>query len=225
MSAAPDRESIRRVVAEVTAEVLGAAEPASPGPGGAGGWSLPSRYLRPPGVLDRQARRHSGLPEARPGSVLRPGPTGPRVAIGSDHGGFALKNTLRELLTERGFAPVDVGTHSTESCDYPDFARKVGEAIRRGEAERGIMIDGAGIGSAMVLNKMAGIRAATVHSEATAINSRAHNDANVLVLGSAQMHAGHARRITRIWLETEHEGGRHARRVDKINALDRGRDA
>jgi len=143
-----------------------------------------------------------------------------RVAIGSDHGGFALKRTLKELLIELGYQAIDVGTHSTASCDYPDFAIKVGERVRSGDCRLGIMIDGAGIGSAMALNKMCGIRAATVHSEATAVNSREHNDANVLVLGSAQIHPGHAKRITRIWLSTEHAGGRHARRVDKINALD-----
>jgi ribose 5-phosphate isomerase B len=142
------------------------------------------------------------------------------VAIGADHGGFRLKEGLKELLAELRWEVLDVGTHSTEACDYPDLAVKVGQALQQGRCRFGIMIDGAGIGSAMALNKLSGIRAATVHSEATARNSREHNDANVLVLGAAQMHAGHARRITRIWLATEHAGGRHAKRVDKINALD-----
>ena len=143
------------------------------------------------------------------------------VAIGSDHGGFDLKRRLLELLGELGVEAVDCGTYSASSCDYPDFAVAVGRAVQSGRCGLGIMIDGAGIGSAMALNKLPGIRAATVHSEATAVNSREHNDANVLVLGSLQMNPGHARRIVRIWLATPHAGGRHALRVDKINALDR----
>lgn len=168
-------------------------------------------------------------PTAPPATGLLPGlaPLQPgaerRVAIGADHGGFPLKEGLKELLAELKWEVLDVGTHSTQACDYPDLAVKVGQALQQGRCRLGIMIDGAGIGSAMALNKLAGIRAATVHSEATARNSREHNDANVLVLGSAQMHAGHARRITRIWLATEHAGGRHAKRVEKINALDAAR--
>jgi ribose 5-phosphate isomerase B len=145
------------------------------------------------------------------------------VAVGSDHGGFALKRRLIEVLAELGHEAVDVGTHDTASCDYPDFAVAVGRQVQAGRCRFGLMIDGAGIGSAMALNKMAGIRAATVHNEATAVNSREHNDANVLVLGSGQMHPGHAARILRIWLRTEHAGGRHAKRVAKIDALDGGR--
>ncbi len=145
-----------------------------------------------------------------------------RVAIGSDHGGFALKRRLVEALRELGYEPIDVGTDSTDSCDYPDYAVKVGRQIQSGACRFGVMIDGAGIGSAMALNKMKGIRAATVHNEATAVNSREHNDANVLVLGSGQVHPGHAVRLLRIWLRTPHAGGRHARRVEKINALDEG---
>lgn len=169
----------------------------------------------------------AGPVASRPAGAAASRPASPdadrRVAIGSDHGGFALKSTLIELLRELHYEAEDCGTYDAQSCDYPDFAVKVGEAVRSGRCALGIMIDGAGIGSAMALNKMAGIRAATVHSEATAVNSREHNDANVLVLGSGQMHPGHARRITRIWLATPHAGGRHARRVEKINALDEGR--
>jgi ribose 5-phosphate isomerase B len=151
--------------------------------------------------------------------LLQPG-AARRVAIGSDHGGFTLKRRLIEMLGELGYEAVDVGTHSPASCDYPDFAIEVGRQIQGGACRLGVMIDGAGIGSAMALNKMRGIRAATVHNEATAVNSREHNDANVLVLGSAQIHAGHACSILRVWLKTEHAGGRHAKRVAKIDALD-----
>jgi ribose 5-phosphate isomerase B len=144
-----------------------------------------------------------------------------RVAIGADHGGFALKQVLAELLVELGYEPLDLGTAGLESVDYPDFAVKVARAVARGEAWRGIMVDGAGIGSAMAANKVPGVRAATCHNEATVVNSREHNNANVLVLGSGQVNRGLARRMVRIWLATPFAGGRHAQRVAKIDALDR----
>jgi ribose 5-phosphate isomerase B len=144
-----------------------------------------------------------------------------RVAIGADHGGYALKQVLAELLVELGYEPLDLGTAGLESVDYPDFAVKVARAVARGEAWRGIMIDGAGIGSAMAANKVPGVRAATCHNEATVVNSREHNNANVLVLGSGQVNRGLARRMVRIWLATPFAGGRHAQRVAKIDALDR----
>lgn len=213
----PLRERVQKVVEEVLAELGGelagerpAARPApaaQPSPR----WSLPGMFVR-------EELRPSPGPGRAPGGK-------PRVAIGSDHGGFPLKQSLCGLLRELGHEFVDVGTHDTNSCDYPDFAVAVGEQLRRGRCALGIMIDGAGIGSAMALNKLVGVRAATVHNEATAVNSREHNDANVLVLGSGQVNVGHARRITRIWLATPHAGGRHARRVDKINALDSARAA
>ena len=143
-----------------------------------------------------------------------------KVAIGSDHAGYKAKQRAIEALRELGAEVDDVGTHSEASCDYPDYAIEVGRRVQGGACRLGVMIDGAGIGSAMALNKMKGIRAATVHNEATAVNSREHNDANVLVLGSAQIHAGHACSILRVWLKTEHAGGRHAKRVAKIDALD-----
>jgi ribose 5-phosphate isomerase B len=165
----------------------------------------------------------------RPAPASAPAPTAPRlapgadrrIAIGADHGGFALKQQLVELLRELALEPVDVGTHDAGAVDYPDFAVKVARTVARGEAWRGIMIDGAGIGSAMAANKIAGVRAATVHNEATAVNSREHNDANVLVLGSGQVNRGLARRLVRLWLATDFAGGRHQKRVDKIIALDR----
>jgi len=157
---------------------------------------------------------------ASPPNQLSPG-ADRRVAIGADHGGFDLKRVLNELLVELGYEPYDVGTDSTQSVDYPDFAVKVGRVVARGEAFRGIMIDGAGIGSAMAANKVPGVRAATCHNEATVVNSRVHNNANVLVLGSGQVNRGLARRMVRIWLATDFAGGRHALRVDKIDALDR----
>jgi ribose 5-phosphate isomerase B len=159
--------------------------------------------------------------ESRPSvsPTLQPGAE-KRVAIGADHGGFELKQRLVEHLVELGYEPYDVGTHDATSVDYPDYAVKVARAVARGEAHRGIMIDGAGIGSAMAANKVQGIRAATCHNESTVINSREHNNANVLVLGSGQVNRGLARRLTRIWLGTPFAGGRHARRVAKIDDLD-----
>ncbi len=207
-----DRDRVRRVVESVVDELLprqGALPPAPKPP--TGGWKVAPFYVGDP-------KTRQPLIGAR-GLKLQPGAER-RVAIGSDHGGFALKKILIEELRELDFQVEDCGTYSTQSCDYPDFAQRVGEQLQRGQCRLGIMIDGAGIGSAMALNKMRGVRAATVHNEATAINSREHNDANVLVLGSGQLHSGHARRLARIWLATPHAGGRHAKRVDKINALD-----
>jgi len=146
-----------------------------------------------------------------------------RLAVGSDHGGFELKQQLIPHLVSLGHKVHDCGTHSKEAVDYPTFAAAVAREVASGRCDLGIMIDGAGIGSCMVLNRIAGIRAALCHNAFTVVNSRAHNDANVLVLGSNVVHQGEAARLARLWLRTPFEGGRHARRVEKINALDRGR--
>jgi len=142
------------------------------------------------------------------------------VAIGSDHGGFALKSELVPFLRELGWGVVDVGTDSTASCDYPDFAYAVARAVATGSAAFGIMIDGAGMGSAMVCNKVSGVRAAAAYNEFTAWNARAHNDANVLSLGSRALGPEVCRRLVRAFLETPFEGGRHALRVAKIDDVD-----
>lgn len=149
----------------------------------------------------------------------------PRIAIGSDHGGFDLKTRLlRSLAEDHGLPYLDCGCHSTAAVDYPDIAVAVGQALQGGRADLGVMIDAAGIGSTMALNRLAGIRAALCHDVYTAKNSRVHNDANVLVLGSRVVHPGEAVRILRVWLAASFEGGRHALRVDKIRAMDQGRD-
>lgn len=142
------------------------------------------------------------------------------VAIGSDHGGFALKEKLKLYLREAGYQIKDLGCHSTESVDYPDFAQQVAESVASGSCWRGIMIDGAGIGSGMVANKIMGVRAAVCHDAYSAQNSREHNDANVLTLGAMIVGEGLAKQVVKIFLETPFAGGRHARRVAKINALD-----
>jgi ribose 5-phosphate isomerase B len=168
----------------------------------------------------REARRRPAAPGRR---RLEGGAPAVRVALGADHGGFGLKENLKAFLVEQGFAVEDVGTFSREPVDYPDFALAVARHVAAGACALGIVIDGAGLGSCMVANKVPGVRAATCHDEATARNSREHNNANVLALGAGVVHAGHARRIVRRWLATPFAGGRHARRVDKIDALDRGR--
>jgi ribose 5-phosphate isomerase B len=144
-----------------------------------------------------------------------------RVALGSDHAAWRLKVTLARYLEEElGRSVLDCGTHSEESVDYPDIAVEVGRAVASGRAACGIMLDGAGIGSAMVLNRIPGILAAVCHDVFTVRNSREHNNANVLVMGSRVVSPGEARRLVRIWLQTPFAGGRHARRVGKILALD-----
>ena len=143
------------------------------------------------------------------------------VAIGADHGGFALKEVLKGALQELGFRAVDVGTNSAESVDYPDFAYAVARLVAGGEAWRGIMVDGAGIGSAMVANKVPGVRASLCYDVSSASNAREHNDANVLTLGGQLVGPNLARQIVKTWLTTEFGGGRHARRIDKITAIEK----
>jgi ribose 5-phosphate isomerase B len=143
-----------------------------------------------------------------------------RVAIGADHAGVALKETVKQVLTERGVAFDDLGTLTTESVDYPDFAAAVARKVASGEYDRGILTCGSGIGMAIAANKIPGIRAASISDEEGARLSREHNDINVLSLGERTGSPDTARRIVDIFLDTPFAGGRHQRRVDKINALD-----
>ena len=143
------------------------------------------------------------------------------VVLGADHGGYELKEFLKRFLLESGYEARDLGTDSTASVDYPDFAGAVAQAVASGAAWRGIVIDSAGIGSAMAANKVPGVRAAQCYDRATARNSREHNDANVLSLGARLLTPEQAREIVRVWLETDFAGGRHQRRVDKITAIER----
>jgi len=142
------------------------------------------------------------------------------VALGADHGGYKMKELLKSHLMEKGHQVFDCGTNSTESVDYPDFAFIVAEMVSLGKAWRGIIIDGAGIGSCMAANKVSGVRAAMCYDHATAVNSREHNDANVLTLGAGLIGEALACQITDTWLSTEFSGGRHSRRVDKITAIE-----
>jgi len=146
------------------------------------------------------------------------------VALGADHAGFPLKEYLKTWLIGRGYDVVDLGTQSAESVDYPDFAVGVGSAVTAGKADRGILVCGTGIGMAMAANKLPGVRAATCSDAFTARMSREHNDANVLALGARITSREAAIEILELWLDTDFAGGRHARRVDKIVALDRLRE-
>jgi len=152
-------------------------------------------------------------PKTSSGVVAAPERT---VGIGADHGGFELKQDLSGYLGELGYAVVDCGTQSTDSVDYPDFAYAVAKLVADGRAAWGIIIDGVGIGSCMVANKVPGVRAAMCYDVSTARNSREHNGANVLTLGGKMIGINLARQIVETWLKTAFAGGRHQRRVDKI---------
>ncbi len=149
-------------------------------------------------------------------------PVQPRmVAIGADHGGFDLKEILKKDLVEGGYELIDVGTTSKDAVDYPDYAHEVARLVASGKAWRGVMIDGAGIGSCMVANKVTGVRAAMAYDYASASNSREHNDANVLTLGAGLIGVALAKQILKVWLATEFCGGRHQKRIDKIIAIEK----
>lgn len=180
--------------------------------------TIPSGALVTPLAQTAALMRHVKLvqsSEARTG-----GGENPAIAIGADHGGYAMKEMLKADLQTR-YTVIDCGTNSSVSVDYPDFALAVAEQVSGGRAWRGIMIDGAGIGSCMVANKVLGVRAALCYDYATAVNSREHNDANVLTLGAGLIGNNLAKQIVDTWLKTEFGGGRHAGRVDKIMAVEK----
>lgn len=204
---------LRRPV--VTAEDVSQAEPAAE-------MQVPPDALITP--LAQQIAMEKGITfsSASPGSPPAQAPAqGGVVALGCDHGGFEMKEDLKSYLTELGYRPLDCGTHSKESVDYPDFAFAVARQVADQKAFRGIIIDGAGIGSCMAANKVPGVRAALCYDQATAINSREHNDANVLTLGAGLLGQNLARQIVKTWLGTNFGGGRHARRVNKIMEIER----
>ena len=142
-----------------------------------------------------------------------------KIAVASDHAGRELKDQISELLTERGLSVLDLGTDSDDSVDYPDFGIALSEKVSSGEIRRGILVCGTGIGMSMVANKFKSVRAALVGDIFSARMSREHNDSNVLVIGGRVTGKDLALEITRVWLDTEFEGGRHQRRLDKITAI------
>jgi ribose 5-phosphate isomerase B len=144
-----------------------------------------------------------------------------RIATGSDHAGLGLKAGLVEFLEGEGHTVTDLGTHDSASCDYPDFAARVANAVAGGQADFGLLLCGTGVGMAMAANKVAGIRAAVVSDPFSARATRCHNDANILCMGERVVGQGLAREILAAWLDAEYEGGRHQRRIDKITALER----
>ncbi|HBE45538.1 MAG TPA: ribose 5-phosphate isomerase B [Deltaproteobacteria bacterium] len=140
-----------------------------------------------------------------------------KIALGADHAGFELKEYIKKMLLEKNIHVIDVGTEGETSVDYPDFALKVALLVSSKEVNRGILVCGTGIGMSIVANKVKGIRASFVQDIYTAIQSRKHLDANVLALGGRITGKGLAEEIVRVWLETPFEGGRHQRRIEKIN--------
>jgi len=143
-----------------------------------------------------------------------------KIALASDHAGFSEKENIKPVLAELGIEYNDLGTVSEDSVDYPDYAKKVAEEVASGKADQGILVCGSGTGMAITANKVAGVRAAVAWSEEIARLARQHNNANVLAIGARTTPEGEIPKIVRTWLETPFEGGRHADRVNKINALE-----
>ncbi len=190
---------------------------------------IPPRTILTPSAKDAIERyrvtiERNERPKGAGAAQGGPAPSAPRkakVVLGADHGGYALKEALKAFLeTEAGIPCEDVGCFGPESVDYPDFAAKVAEKVAGGDCCRGIIIDGAGIGSAMAANKIGGIRAAHCSNVVEARNAREHNDANVLTLGARVIGEDMARAVTAVFLKTDFAGGRHKRRVDKISSLE-----
>jgi ribose 5-phosphate isomerase B len=141
-----------------------------------------------------------------------------RIALASDHAGFGYKSMLAAFLREQGHEVVDFGTNSEEPVDYPDFIRPAAEAVARGDCERGVVLGGSGNGEAMCANRVRGVRCALCWNEETARLARAHNNANVISLGQRLITEDQARQIVEAWLTAEFEGGRHERRIAKLDA-------
>ena len=168
----------------------------------------------------------SGLHSTTTPEKVQPNPNNVRdkvgcIALGSDHGGFEAKEIIKEYLRDMGYRVTDVGTYNKDSVDYPDFALKVAKKVASGECDRGIMVDGAGIGSSMACNKVKGIRAALCYNLKTIINSREHNNANILTLGGPLHTSDELCEMVKVWLETRFAGGRHWRRINKVMAIER----
>jgi len=197
MMSEPSDEEIRPIVQRVVAQLMGLSKPESP-----------------PHQMEPEPARPT--PKVEPAVVARK-----VVAIGADHGGYELKEILKKDLAQLGYEVMDVGTHSKEPVDYPDLAHEVARAVSSNRAWRGIMIDGAGIGSCIVANKVPGVRAGMAYDYASAVNSREHNDTNVLTLGAGLIGVNLAKQIVTVWLSTPFGGGRHVRRVNKIITIEK----
>lgn len=143
------------------------------------------------------------------------------IAVGGDHTGLTMKSIVIDILLKKGYEVIDCGTYSAESCDYPDFAIEVGKKVALKEVDCGILIDASGIPSAITANKFPGIRAATCYNEFSAKSARSHNNANIIALGAKTLGEETIKSILEVWLNTEFEGGRHQRRLDKISQLEK----
>jgi RpiB/LacA/LacB family sugar-phosphate isomerase len=179
---------------------------------------ISEKALVTPLAADLARERHINL-ERAPVAALNDRRESRKIAIGADHGGFVMKQALKKHLGDLGYEYQDFGTNSTEPVDYPDFAHAVALAVARKTCDLGIMIDGAGIGSCMVANKVPGVRAAMCYDEASASNSREHNGANVLTLGGKMISNDEMRAIVGVWLSKDLTEERHRRRVAKIDSL------
>jgi len=148
-----------------------------------------------------------------------------KIAIACDHGGFRLKNVLKDELVRQGYDVVDFGTDSEESCDYPDFAGPAALAVASGECDKGVVVCGTGLGVSMTANKVHGIRCAVCHDVFSAKATRAHNDANMLAMGQRVIGEGLALEVLNAWLNTSYEGGRHDARIEKMMSYEKGENA
>jgi ribose 5-phosphate isomerase B len=182
---------------------------------------IPADSIITPSARDLARDRGVRLVELPKGSQPDAAAAGKTIAIGSDHGGFRLKERLKPIFAELKLSVIDVGVMEEKPADYPDIAEQVALRIVEGKAERGLIIDGAGIGSAMTANKIPGIRAALCYDRASARNSREHNNANVLTLGGRLLTESQAEEVLRTWLETPFAGGRHQTRVQKISEIEK----
>jgi len=204
-AAAPSEDAVRAVVRRIVDATFAGGAMATPA-------AAPAAAM----VTPAAAPATGGPPTSSPAAQERIA-----IAIGADHGGAALKDRIGQVLAESGFAVQDCGTHGSAPVDYPDFAHAVARLVADGTCRWGVIVDGAGIGSCMVANKVPGVRAALCHDLSSARNSREHNHANVLTLGAGFLGEALAIEIVRAWLGTAWGPGRHAARVEKIMDVER----
>ena len=186
----------------------------------AGDLRIPMGAIVTPSAREVAAARGVRIVELPEDELPGLSPPDRTIAMGSDHGGFAMKEALKPVVESLGLTIRDVGVHEEKPVDYPDMALQVAELVAAGTATRGIVVDGAGIGSAMAANKVPGIRAALCYDKASARNSREHNDSNVLTLGGRLLTQTQAEEVMRVWLATPFAGGRHQARVQKITDIE-----
>jgi ribose 5-phosphate isomerase B len=182
---------------------------------------VPSGALFTPSARDLARERGVEVVELTADELSRLTKPENTIAIGSDHGGFQMKTALKPVLEELGWLVRDVGVHEEKAVDYPDVASAVAVLVADGSVALGVLVDGAGIGSAMAANKVPGVRAALCYDRASARNSREHNHANVLTLGGRMLTGSQAEEVLRTWLATPFGGGRHQGRIDKITEIER----